>query len=231
MLSDMKTAEQEAARWLRREEGMSIKEIERILEVSRSSVSLWVRDIELTPDQRAALLARNPSHNAQLNGARANRERGRLRRRGHQLEGRRRMRERDPLYVAGCMLYWAEGSKRRTAVEFSNSDPDLIRFFGEFLRSCFGVPPERMKVCCHLFADHLANQQETEQFWLDLLGLPQLSLRKSMVNHYSRSSQRKRTNRLRYGTCKLVVHSTEIVQQIFGGIQELAGFSRAAWLD
>jgi hypothetical protein len=33
MLSDMKTLERRAARWLCREEGMSIKEIERILGV------------------------------------------------------------------------------------------------------------------------------------------------------------------------------------------------------
>jgi hypothetical protein len=52
-----------------------------------------------------------------------------------------------------------------------------------------------------------------------------------MVNHYSRSSQRKRTNRLPYGTCKLVVGSTEIVQQILGAIQEVADFKRPAWLD
>jgi hypothetical protein len=52
-----------------------------------------------------------------------------------------------------------------------------------------------------------------------------------MVNHYSRSSQRKRTNKLPYGTCKLIVCSTEIVQTIYGAIQELGGFSQPAWLD
>jgi hypothetical protein len=141
------------------------------------------------------------------------------------------MRELDPLYVAGSMLYWAEGAKKRTAVDFSNSDPEVIRFFAEFLRTCFGVAPDRMRICCHLFADHMKRQREIEQFWLDVACVPRSSLRKSMVNHYSRSSQRKRTNKLPYGTCKLVVHSTEIVQEIYGGIQELAGFNRPAWLD
>jgi hypothetical protein len=210
---------------------MSIKEIEQILDVSRSSVSLWVRDIDLTRDQHAALLARNPAFNGQLKGSSANRERGRLRRRRYQLEGRQRMRELDPLFVAGCMLYWAEGAKKRTTVEISNSDPEVIRFFARFLRSCFDVTSDRMRICCHLFADHVAQQRDVEQFWLDLIGLPRSCLRKSMVNHYSRLSKKKRTNRLPYGTCKLVVCSTEIVQQIFGGIQELAAFNRPAWLD
>ena len=136
---------------MRRDEGRSIKEIARLVGVSQSTVSLWVRDI--------------------------------------------------------------------------------IRIFGRFLRECFGVSDERMRICCHLFADHLAKQREVEQFWLDLLGLPRACLRKSMVNNYSRSSKRKRVNRLPYGTCKLVVHSTEIVQTIYASIQEFSGFSRPEWLD
>jgi len=50
------------------------------------------------------------------------------------------------------------------------------------------------------------------------------------VNAYSRSSQRKRTNKLPYGTCKLVVNRMEIVQAIYGSIQEFAGFHRPHWL-
>ena len=129
------------------------------------------------------------------------------------------------------MLYWAEGRKCRGAVELSNSDPEVIRLFARFLRQCFGVPDCRMRVSCHLFADHAVRQREIEQFWLDVAGLPHASLRKSMVNHYSRSSQRKRLNRLPYGTCKLIVHSTEIAQTIYGSIQELGGFNRPEWLD
>jgi hypothetical protein len=36
---------------------------------------------------------------------------------------------------------------------------------------------------------------------------------------------------LPYGTCALIVNSTEIVQTIYGSIQELGGFDRPAWLD
>jgi hypothetical protein len=43
--------------------------------------------------------------------------------------------------------------------------------------------------------------------------------------------QKKRLNRLPYGTCKLIVSSTEIAQEIYGAIQELAGFNRPEWLD
>jgi transposase len=59
MFSKVKTHEREHARRLRREEGASIKDIACRVGVSVSSVSLWVRDIELTPEQHAALLSRN----------------------------------------------------------------------------------------------------------------------------------------------------------------------------
>jgi hypothetical protein len=230
MLSEMKTRERAEARRLRRQ-GLSMKEIERRLAVSRSSVSLWVRDIELTREQHDGLLRRNPAYTRQLKGSNANKERARLRRRSYQLSGRRRIREPEALYVAGCMLFWAEGDKCRRAVRFSNSDPEAIRLFARFLRECFGVTDDRIRVYCHLFADHVSKQREIEQFWLDVVDVPRTALRKSMVNNYSRASKRKRVNRLPHGTCKLVVHSTEIVQTIYGSIQEFAGFNRPAWLD
>jgi hypothetical protein len=40
-----------------------------------------------------------------------------------------------------------------------------------------------------------------------------------------------RTNKLPYGTCSLRVHSTRIVQTIFGSIQGYGGFDRPEWLD
>jgi hypothetical protein len=154
-----------------------------------------------------------------------------LERRSHaQGQGRAYARESDPLHVAGCMLLWAEGSRRRNSVEFTNSDPAMVAFFLRFLRACFGVPDSKVAVTCNLFADHVARQREIEQFWLDLLGLPRTCLRKSTVNVYSKYSKKKRQNRLPYGTCRLKVCDTSIVQHIYGAIQEYAGFDREEWL-
>lgn len=88
-----------------------------------------------------------------------------------------------------------------------------------------------MNARCNLFADHGERQSAIEDFWLDRLGLPRSSLRRSIVNTYSKHSQKKRQNKLPYGTCKLVVHSTRIVQTIYGSIQEYGGFERPEWLD
>jgi len=128
------------------------------------------------------------------------------------------------------MLYWAEGDKGSNSARLSNSDPDLLHLFVEFLRTHFDVPDEKLRVTCHLFADHLERQFEIEQFWLDLLDLPRSCLCKSHVNVYSKYSQKKRQNRLPYGTTRVGVNSTQVVQSIYGSIQEYGGFERTEWL-
>jgi transcriptional regulator with XRE-family HTH domain len=226
----MKTAERDMARKLRREQGLSIKEIERRLGVSRSSVSLWVRDIELTPEQHEALHGENAVLYRQLRGHAVRSARFRHQRLWWQVEGRAAAARGDAVHAAACMLFWAEGSKARNAVQLCNADPEIIRFFVAFLRHYFDVPDAKIRVACNLFADHLERQREVEQFWLDVVGVPRASLTKTMVNRYSRYSQKKRCNKLPYGTCRVTVHSTRIAHHLYGAIQEYGGFDRPEWL-
>jgi transposase-like protein len=227
----VKTRERECARKLRAEEGLSIKTIARRLGASPGTVSLWVRDIELTKPQKEALLQQNPASNRQIRGSAVMAARRRAERLQAQGAGRAVSRRGDPLHAAGCMLYWAEGDKGRHRVRLSNSDPELLRFFVTFLRTYFDVRNEDLRLTCHLYADHLERQREIERFWLELLGLGEESLLKSIVNVYSRHSNRKRLNMLPYGTARVHVNRTSILQSIYGSIQEYAGISREAWLD
>jgi hypothetical protein len=224
----MKTEQRELARSLRRE-GRSVKEIARMVGVSLSSVSLWVRDVELTPEARAALHDRNPTRNGEIVRA-ANLERARARRTVWQDAGREHARRGDPLHQIGCMLYWAEGAKSRTSVQFCNSDPAMVALFVEFLQSCYDAPVEAIGLRAHLYADHDAEQKRIEEFWLDVARLPRACLRRSTVNRVSRSSKGKRVGRLPYGTCRITLHRAVVVQSIFGAIQEYGGFERPEWL-
>jgi hypothetical protein len=224
----MKTDEQRRARELRAQ-GLSIGDIQQQLGVSRSSVSLWVRDVPLGPEQRQRLIDRirlGPMVAGELKAQRA-----RELRRMCQDEGRILARERGADYIAGCMLYWAEGAKSRNVVKVINADPEVLVCFARFLRRHFAVPDEKMRVFCNLFADHIARQREIEDYWLARLELPRSCLRKTMLNTYSKYSQKKRLNKLPYGTTALVVNDTRIVQTIYGSIQEYGGFERPEWLD
>jgi transposase-like protein len=231
MFAVVKTEQRELARELRRDEGASIKEIAERVGAAASSVSVWVRDIELTLEQEQALRQRNPAYNRQINGSAVQAGRRRAERKEYQDEGRAQTRRGNLLHLAGCMLFWAEGCKARNAVRFSNSDPEMVRFFVRFLKTCFGVTDREIRITCNLFADHEDRQEEIEQFWLDVAGLPTTCLCTSTVNRYSKYSKKKRLNKLPYGTCRVTVNRTRVAQSIYGAIQEYGGFDRPEWLD
>jgi hypothetical protein len=129
-------------------------------------VSIWTRDIELTPNQRAANLARAGAARGP-----AWSEKSRERRRGYQREGRARARFAEPLHVAGCMLYWAEGTKARNAARFSNSDPAMCGLFCRFMRECFGVTSDRLTFSLNAYTSNGRSIGEIESFWMGVLGL------------------------------------------------------------
>ncbi len=201
------------------------------LGVSKSSVSHWVRAIELTTEQQAALLATNPARNGQLLGMRVRRERWRARRIAAQEHGRALARQADPVHRGGCMLYWAEGSKGRNVVQLANADADLLGTLPEFLRTCYGVPNEAVTLSVNCFLGNGLELDEIQEWWLARLALAPSRLRQAVVNRPSSASKRLKGNTLPYGTARIAVHSTFIVQSIYGAIQEYAGIDRPEWLD
>lgn len=213
---------------MRRDEGLSVGQIAGALDVSKSSVSLWVRDIALSPAHQAryARLAQQVA----ANGTAGNRAKARAKRVEDQDDGRRRARLRDPLHIAGCMLYWTEGSKERNSVMLANSDPDMLRLFLRFLRRCYSVSDDQVTLTCSCFLNNGLTLEEIEAWWLERLGLPRACLRKSVVNRGSSAGKGYRRT-LPYGTARLAVHSTRIVQSIYGALQEYAGMTRPEWLD
>ena len=226
----VKVAERDQARRLRREQGLPIKTIAAAIGVSPSSVSRWVRDVELTSAQLAALRDANPIYNRQRSGTARSSANARARRVAAQRSGVRLAHAGDPLHQMGCMLYWAEGARSRNHLEFTNSDPEMVDLFVHFLRRCYGVANERIALRVNVHLDNGLTLEEIETWWLRRLGLPRGSLRRALVNRPSRASQRKRRT-LPYGTVRVVVSSTALVQSVFGAIQTYAALQRPGWLD
>jgi AcrR family transcriptional regulator len=218
------------ARRLRRQAGIPIRRIAAHLGVSPSTVHAWTRDIELTPEQRDAIRSSEAARRARAAGNTAMRTRAREKRLAAQEHGRRLARQQDPLHLTGCMLYWAEGSKRRNDVEFTNSDPEMVRTFVEFLRRCYRVTPDRLRLTLNVHLSNGLGLSEIEECWLARLDLPRRSLGCHTVNRYSRASARRRRT-LPYGTARIVVHSTFVIQSIYGAIQEYSRMDRPEWLD
>jgi hypothetical protein len=220
-------AEEHATARQMRRRGVPVRRIAAALGVSQASVSVWTRDIVLTPEQHQRNRAR-----AYAERAESWRRRNRIRRLEWQEEGRRRARAQDSSHLAGCMLYWAEGSKDRNQLRFCNSDRAMVVYFKGFLDTCFNLEPGRYALRLNVYLGNGLALEEIEQHWLSALELPQSSLRKHSINHFPTSSSGLKTNKLPYGVASLDVRkSTNLVQHIYGAIQEYAGFDEPAWVD
>jgi hypothetical protein len=213
----------EQARQLRRE-GHSLNTIAREVGIAKSTASLWVCDIPLTDEQRGRLYELSDRQRA------GNVARSRLARDARidaQELGRMIARVDEPLHQAGCMLYWAEGAKSRNSLAFVNSDVEMVRFFLRFLE-LFDVPHERIRLSVNVHLGNGLTLAEIEAWWLERLELPPSCLRKATVNRASSASKAVRKP-LVYGTARVTVNSTRLVQSIYGSIQEYAGIERPEW--
>ncbi|EMF24307.1 hypothetical protein H114_28010 [Streptomyces gancidicus BKS 13-15] len=172
-------------------QGWTYDQIQVELGCSKSSISLWVRDLP-KPERRA------PSEQARL----ANRLRWE-----HELavrdEQRRRTKEaaaleigplsdRD-LFLAGVALYWAEGAKdkpyqRRQNVLFVNSDPGVITLYLAWL-DLLGVERDRLRyrVMIHMTAD----VEGAKRYWADLVGVDVSTFQKTTIKKHNPTTVRK----------------------------------------
>jgi hypothetical protein len=216
------------ARQLRRRDGASINEIARRTGAAKSSISRWVRDIELTDEQRETL--RIAAYNGHVKGRTMH---ARLRREARMMaqeDGRMRAQQGDRFFMAGCMLYWAEGSKDRNHVESTNSDPEMVRFFVRFLKTYWNLRQEDIRITCNLFADHVDQQRDIKQYWLDIAALPRITTHVDRERLFE-VQQEETAESVAVGTCRVTVARTRVVQAIFGAIQEIGGFTCEAWLE
>ena len=163
-----KTDDHERARALRAA-AWTLQEIADELGVAKSSVSLWVRDVEFVPRPRQPGAHRKPHpwiarKEAEIEASAA--------------EGRDRigrMSERD-LLIAGAALYAGEGSKTPGEVRFANSDPRMIALFCVWLRHFFEIDEHRLRLRLYLHAG--LDLDAANRFWSDLTEIPLTQFRK-----------------------------------------------------
>lgn len=209
-----------------RQQGKSIKEIAKEIGVSPSTVSRWTRDIELTPQQIKNLEHQQKQWGNQNKGAQKSKTLARENRQQYQQAGRDVAKEADILHMQGCLLYWTEGSKDRNRLEFVNSDVNMMKLFLKFLTNSLNVSKSDviLRVHCHT-QDH-TEITNIKLYWSNQLNVPLSAFKYTYIKEGSDS----RKNRLDYGICSIRIDNTELVQHIFGAIQEYGGFDNPDWL-
>lgn len=201
-----------------RKEGLSMKEIARRISCSSSSVCLWVKDVEISAEQKKRLASL--SHGNRQKASRVYVEKCQNLREDWREEGREKARSGDLAHAIACTIYWAEGTKKKNLVSLANTDPQMIKLFYEFLVKNFNVKP---KVSFSYHQDEgNASEPDTRAFWSNHLGVGEDEIH-SFANKDKRARTGFKKNRHLYGMCILTLGSTAVAQHIYGALEVYGG--------
>jgi len=219
----MKSEKQKEARELRKA-GYSVREIEKKIGVARSSVSVWVRDVPLSKEQKEKLLKQKGSFKKGHKWSKERSEKYEKIRANYRQEGYEIAKNnKGELFITGCMLYWAEGAKSRNSFQIANTDVRMLKIIMQFLLKEFDADINRIKIHVNCYSDGEKTIPQIEKYWLNQLGLPKTALNKTIIRDKYRSKKRVSQNTHVYGICNLRINQQEIVQKVYGAINYYVG--------
>jgi hypothetical protein len=195
-----KVAAQQHARQLRAQ-SWTLNEIAAELGVAKSSVSLWVRDVDFVPRPRVGGHPAGPTHPLRV---KKQAEIDRCRDEADALFGRTSDRD---LTMFALALYAGEGSKRDGTVVFANSDPVLMRIFVRWFRTQFDPDESRLRMKLYLHAD--LDLDVAIDFWSGVTGIPRSQFSKP---YRAVVDETMRGNRHIFG-CASVVYSSSLTHR------------------
>ncbi|WP_436786497.1 hypothetical protein [Yinghuangia sp. YIM S10712] len=219
-----KVEQRERARTLRLQ-GKTYDEIVEELGVSKSSVSLWVRDLPKPREQSPEAMTR---HMDMMRAVRDENVKQRVERNHRESADEFTHLSERELLALGVGLYWAEGTKSKPwrpakRVDFVNSDPGMIRVFLAWLRS-LGLGTDRCTF--RVFIHETADVAAAERFWADVVGVPAEDFQPVVLKKHNPTTVRYNTAEAYRGCLNIRVRrSTELYECIEGwwaGIVEAA---------
>ena len=164
-----KVKQREKARVLRAQ-NRTLADIAQILGVSKSSVSLWVRDVPFTPTLRLRGPHRRPhrSHEAKLPQIE------KLNREGLERIG---VFSDEAFFVAGVALYAGEGSKTDGEVRSRTATREMVRLFCAWFRRFCDIDEQRLRgrIYLHQGLDLTA----AKTFWSEVAHIPTTQFHKA----------------------------------------------------
>jgi transcriptional regulator with XRE-family HTH domain len=203
-----------------RGQGLAYNEIAAELGVSKSSISLWVRDLphpeQLTYEECAR--RRDAAVAVYWEAERTRREATREALRASARETIGRLTDREVL-IAGAIAYWCEGAKskpgrRRERVIFINSDAQLVRFYLKFLHLA-GV--ERDQLVFRLYIHESADLAAAQSFWRIATGADDAQFKRPVLKRHNPKTVRLNTGEDYHGCLRIdVLRGTSLYRQIEG---------------
>ncbi|MBI4252725.1 helix-turn-helix domain-containing protein [Candidatus Uhrbacteria bacterium] len=197
---------------LLRKRGKSYSEIQKVVGVSMSSISLWLRNVPLSKRQKDRLF-RLKVRGAKNGG-------GKKKHLQRLYESKKIIRSAwdefpkkisSPLFLLGVSLYWAEGSKADEKMSLSNSDHLMIECFMKWLREVCDVPEKKVRVHLHIHSLH--SKKGIEKYWSRITHIP---LNQFIKTYVKTTSLGHRKNILYNGTCTVNVHDVTLYRKMIG---------------
>jgi len=203
-----------------RKNGKSYSQIKKILKVSKSTLSSWLKDFPLSEERIRELRDHNEQRIENYCRTRQRKKEERLNNCFNEVKkGLFPIKGRE-LYLAGLFLYWGEGTKTRLAeLALSNTNPSVIKFFIFWLNSALKVPKEKMTARLHLYKDMDINVET--QYWSKQLNLPMQQFKKP----YIKNTLLKNINYkggFGHGTCNLRIGNARLSERVHMAIKAIS---------
>jgi hypothetical protein len=203
-----------------RGQGRDYKAIAAALGVSKSTISLWVRDLPVPARLSYAECRQRSAEGTRRYWAaeRPVREARRAAVREVAAAEIGDLTGREPL-IAEAIAYWCEGAKsklhrRRDQVEFINSDPALI---GLFLRFLDATGTARTSLSFRIYIHQSADVEAAQRFWLDITEATACQFLTPTLKRHNPKTVRKNVGEDYHGCLRIDVHrSADLYRKIEG---------------
>lgn len=165
-----------------RKRGFSINELSRKFSISKSTVSLIVRGIELNKEAKEIIKTKvDNGYKRTLKTLKSRLLRRNLDSYKNSLKNTKNFYFNENMAKILCsLIYFCEGSKGvRSGVTFINSDPNLIRTFITLFKKGFKPNLKRLRALVHLHSYH--NESKQIKFWSKITGIPKRQFTKSFI--------------------------------------------------
>lgn len=196
--------------------GMSYSQIKSKINVSKSTLSVWLEKYPLSPEKIKELRDWNPRRIENCRNTKLKNRQQKLQNVYNNISSEINLLSRRDLFIAGLFLYWGEGTKAsRDMVAFTNTDPAMIKFFIKWMK-IFDVSQNKMRVKLHLYKD--MDIDEKVQFWSKTSNIPVKNFRKPYIKD-SKFSSLTYKNSFGQGTCTVMYGNSDLYNKITMGLK------------
>lgn len=194
-----------------RRAGNSYGNIRKIVKVSKASLSLWLRDVEIDSDKKNKILIGREKSRYLAAIARKEDRIERTKKIVDSAEKEFKRLVNKDLFLCGLLLYWAEGDKKQERVKFANSDKDMIKLMMRWFREVCHVPESKFRIALHIHSLHISHK--VAEYWSKVTGVSQGQFNKIYIK---KTTLKNRRVPLYEGTCSIVISSKELFRRIVG---------------